>query len=448
MSIIVAIIIFSVIVLFHEFGHFIFAKTNGVGVIEFSLGMGPRLITYAKTPQGNKVKFLCSGKYFEEEQSWQNITKYSIKLLPLGGSCAMVGEDDESDAPDAFGKKKVWQRFLIVFGGPFFNFVLAFIFSIIIIANTGVDMPIVTYIPENTSAYKAGIREGDTILEVNGRNMDIAREITTYVRAHPLGTSADVKVKRGSEIIDYTVDTKYVTYIFGINYGDESTNDTSITGVSGAAKKAGLKEGDKVKAINGKEVSDGKEMSNVLVECNQSPERVDFFVDRDGEEVLIRVTPEKNEAKTLGFVAGERKSVNFLQNIKYSLIEVKYWIVTVIESLRMLITRQASVKDMSGPVGIVSMIGNSVDSTAKYGFKMVLMECLYLAVLLSANLGVMNLLPIPALDGGRIVFLVLEAIRRKPIDKEKEAYVHFGGFVLLMLLMVFIMFNDIVKLIK
>ena len=129
--------------------------------------------------------------------------------------------------------------------------------------------------------------------------------------------------------------------------------------------------------------------------------------------------------------------------IKYSAVEVRYWITSTIESLVMLVKGQFTVNDLSGPVGIINVIGDSYEEAKTEGTVMVWMQMLYWAILLSANLGVMNLLPIPALDGGRLVFLIIEAIRRKKINPNVEGMIHFAGFVLLMVLMVFVMFNDI-----
>ena len=131
--------------------------------------------------------------------------------------------------------------------------------------------------------------------------------------------------------------------------------------------------------------------------------------------------------------------------LKYSFVEVKYWIETTVGSLGALITGNVSVKNVSGPVGIVDTVGDAINQSKSYGLRVVMLQILYMSVLLSANLGVMNLLPLPALDGGRLVFILIEAVRGKPVDKEKEGFVHFAGFVVLMLFMVFVMYNDIIK---
>ena len=167
---------------------------------------------------------------------------------------------------------------------------------------------------------------------------------------------------------------------------------------------------------------------------------------RDGEEHVVTMAPKYNEEAEyymLGIVRGNNQKATVLTALQYGVYEVKYWICTTVSSLGMLVTGQVGINDLSGPVGIVDMVDDTYKSSVSYGASAVVANMLNLAILLSANLGVMNLLPIPALDGGRLVFLIIEAVRRKKIPPEKEGYVHFAGFVLLMVLMVVVMFNDI-----
>ncbi len=175
-SIIIAIFIFCFIIIFHELGHFSFAKLFDVQVNEFTLGFGPTII-------GKKV----------------GETLYAWKLLPFGGSCAMEGEDEESDSPRAFGKKTVWQRFLIVFFGPGFNFILAFILALFLIGFSGVDFPEVGYVEPGSPAYEAGIREGDVLKSVNGSTINFYRDFTLHGVTHR-GESITLSYEREGEI--------------------------------------------------------------------------------------------------------------------------------------------------------------------------------------------------------------------------------------------------------
>ena len=342
MSIILALIIFSLIILMHELGHFLLAKRGGVTVEEFSLGMGPRLIS---TVKGG--------------------TRYSLKLLPFGGSCMMLGEDEATTEEGSFASKSVWTRISVIAAGPIFNFILAFVLSVIIIGSIGVDKPVILAVSEGFPAAEAGIQKGDTILKMNGTKIRLSREVTNYVTFH-------------------------------------------------------------------------------------QGEDVTFVYEHEGEERTVTLSPEQNEGGRyifgLSTVSSYREKVGAWETLKYSAYEVKYWIQTTISSLKMLFTGQVGINDMSGPVGVVTIIGDTYKESAADGGFYIWLNMLNISILLTANLGVMNLLPLPALDGGRLVFLIIEAIRRKRIDPEKEGMVHFVGLMLLMVLMIVVMFNDIRKL--
>lgn len=348
MNIIIALLMFSLIVIIHELGHFLLAKKNGIGVTEFSVGMGPRLASFVK-----------------------NGTRYSLKLFPIGGSCMMVGEDEACDADNAFGKQGVWARISVIFAGPLFNFILAFVLAIIVVGKIGYDPASVVQVVEGSPAEEAGLQKGDVIEEINGSNIDNGREVQYYRLFNPT-TDKDVKMT----------------------------------------------------------------------------------IIRDGERHNLVITPEKNEdgkylmgfSSNLGYtktIATTGKKMNALQVVKYSAIEVKCWIVTTVQSIKGLFTGLVTPKDLGGPVAIVDMIGDGIDQTKSEGVSAVIIQILGMGILLSANLGIMNLLPLPALDGGRLVFLLIEAVRGKPVDPDKEGFVHMIGFILLMILMVFVLYNDI-----
>lgn len=343
MKIIIAIIIFSVIVLFHELGHFLLAKANGIQVNEFCLGFGPTIVGFTKGE-----------------------TKYSIKLLPFGGACMMEGEDDSSDNPRAFPNKSVWARMSVVFAGPFFNFIMAFVFAFIIICCVGYDKPTISGVMSGYAAEEAGLAEGDTIVKMNSFKVHFYREVSSYAMFH-VGEPVDI------------------TYL------------------------------------------------------------------RDGKEYTATLTPKYDEESgryLYGLIGNsEYTKGNVWDCALNACYEVRYFIYTTLQSLKMLFTGGASVNDLSGPVGIVSAMGDVYEESVENdGYFYAFLKMLYFAVLLSANLGVMNLLPLPALDGGRLVFLIVEVIRGKRVDPEKEGYVNFIGIALLMGLMVLVMFNDIRKL--
>ena len=342
MSIVIALLVFSVIILFHEFGHFLLAKLNKITVVEFSLGMGPRLLS-----------FEAGG------------TRYSWKLLPFGGSCMMLGEDGEEEEEGSFGSKSVWARMSVIAAGPIFNFLLAFIMALFIVGNLGYDVPVLLNVTEGMPAADAGLQAGDRIVKMNGKRIHLYREVQNYSMFH-----------QGETVI--------------------------------------------------------------------------FQYERDGALHEATVTPELTNGSYKYGIGGNinyRQKTNVLETLEYSAYEVYYWIDTTVSSLGLLFKGGVQLDDMSGPVGVVDAIGTTYQESRDEGAFYVWMNLLNIAILLSANLGVMNLLPIPALDGGRLIFLIVEAIRRRRVEPELEAKIHFAGLMLLMLLMVVVMFNDVKKLI-
>lgn len=345
MGIILAIVLFSVIVIVHELGHFLLAKVNGIEVFEFSLGMGPTLIS----------------KRIGE-------TLYCIKLLPLGGSCMMgedAGDDETVELKGNFNEKSVWARIQVIVAGPVFNFILAWIFATIIVAWIGFDAPIISEVVEDSPAQEAGLLGGDEITEINGKSIYLWRDISSYIAYHDI-------------------------------------------------------------------------------------QELTIAYQRDGVSYETTLTPaydEESGSYLMGVISsGYIQDGSIIETLEYGVYTVRFWIATVIDSLRLMITGNVSMNEVSGVVGIVDIVDETYEQSAAIGWNYVVLNMMNLAVMLSANLGVMNLLPIPALDGGRLVFLVLEAIRGKRVSPEKEGFVHFIGFALLMLLMVVILFNDIIKL--
>lgn len=422
MKFIIALLVFSVIVLFHELGHFLLAKRNNIAVTEFSLGMGPRLLS---TEKGG--------------------TRYSLKLFPIGGSCMMVGEDDDDNTEGSFNNASVWARISVVAAGPIFNFILAFVFAMIITSVVGYDPAKVLQVTEGSPAAEAGLREGDVITEFQGRHISIGRDLDSYMNLHGLqNEEISLTYKRDGKKynIAYTADSEK-RYMLGFYYMSEGEPQVTQVMIGSAMAKAGVMPGDIIREVNGVAVANAQELQDYLGKHPLDGSEVTLGMERDGKVETIVATPQMTKTVDSGFVYNiYREKTNFLGVMKYSAVEVRYWISSTIESLMMLVKGQFSVNDLSGPVGIIDVIGDSYEEAKEEGAVMVWMQMLYWAILLSANLGVMNLLPIPALDGGRLVFLLIEAVRKKRLNPNVEGMIHFAGFMLLMLLMVFVMFND------
>ena len=429
MRFVIAVIIFSVVILIHELGHFLLAKKNHIEVVEFSLGMGPRIIS---TVKGG--------------------TRYSVKLLPLGGSCAMAGEDAEDDSPGTFNSAPVWGRIAVVAAGPVFNFLLAFVLSVIIVGCIGYDPATVLQVTEGSAAEKAGLKEGDVITEYQGYHIDLGKDLYVYSYLNELkeGETIHLKVKRDGkeQEISYKPDVN-VRYLLGFNRSDVNsmTVESLIKGMP--LEEAGLEAGDVITKIGGRSVHIWNDIS--LYNLTHSEEKeVEITYKRDGKTHTAVLEPRQKEGDTaplLGVTGGKMERPGFFGTLKYGAYTVKYWIDYTVDSLRMLVTGRVGMKDLSGPVGIVSAVDGVYQEAAPAGLSVIILNLMNIGILITANLGVMNLLPLPALDGGRLVFLIIEAIRGKRVSPDKEGMVHFAGFALLMVLMVVVMFNDIMKLV-
>ena len=426
MKILIAVIIFSAIILIHELGHFLLAKKNGIVVTEFSLGMGPRLIS---TVKGG--------------------TRYSLKLLPIGGSCAMLGEDTaEEDVPGTFNRAPVWGRISVVAAGPVFNFILAFILSVIITGFVGYDPAQIMTVESGSAAERAGIREGDIITEYNGYHIDVARDLYVYTYLNQLQEEpVTLVVDRDGEEVTFTfMPDVDVRYLLGFNRSDADSMKVESLIAGMPLEEAGLQPGDVITSVDGVPTPDGAAYEAYLEEHPLSDREVEITYERNGLEYSAEITPREYRTPDPGFSynMGYQKAEG-VQVLKYAALDVKYMIRTTILSLKELVTGGLGMDDLSGPVGVVDAIGTAYEETRDEGAVIMWMNLLNMAVLLSANLGVMNLLPLPALDGGRLVFLFVEAVRRRPVNREVEGMVHFAGLMVLMVLMVVVMYNDILK---
>ena len=425
---VIAVIIFSAIILIHELGHFLLAKKNGIIVTEFSLGMGPRLLS---TVKGG--------------------TRYSLKLFPIGGSCAMLGEDTaEEDVPGTFNRAPVWGRISVVAAGPVFNFILAFILSVIITGFVGYDPAQVMTVESGSTAEQAGIREGDIITEYNGYHIDVARDLYVYTYLNQLREEpVTVAVDRNGEELTFTfMPDVDVRYLLGFNRSDADSMKVESLIEGMPLEEAGLQPGDVITSVDGVPTPDGAAYAEYLEENPLSDQPVEITYDRNGTEYSVEITPREYRTPGLGFSYNTGYTeAQGLEVLKYAALDVKYMIRTTLLSLKELVTGGLGMDDLSGPVGVVDAIGTAYEETKDEGTVIMWMNLLNMAVLLSANLGVMNLLPLPALDGGRLVFLLLEAVRRRPVNREVEGMVHFAGLMLLMVLMVVVMYNDILKIV-
>lgn len=446
MNLLLAILIFSAIIIIHELGHFLLAKANGIYVKEFSLGMGTRIISFVRGSDGYRPKLFLSQHDYETIEDCKNNTVYSIKLLPIGGSCIMLGEDEIADDKRAFNNKPVWARISVIFAGPLFNFIFAFILSMVIVSIIGYDPARIEHVTKDSPAQQAGLMAGDVITEFGGKHINLSREVDTYLAFHPLSEKEiTIKYKRNGKITETKVTPKN-NYMLGFGYTADTTEAVlSEVYDNMPLANAGIKKGDVITSINGVKIKTGSELSQYFFENPLKDEEITITYQRDGKTYNTTAKPElATNSYSIGMTINRlREKTGVLGVIEYSAAEVKFWIASTIESLGQLVRGKLGAEDLAGPVGIVDFIGDTYNATKSEGILTVFLSMANIAILLSANLGVMNLLPIPALDGGRLVFLFLEVLRGKPINQEKEGFVHMIGLVALLILMVFVLFNDL-----
>ena len=340
MTIVIAILIFGFLIFIHEFGHYLTARMFKVGINEFALGMGPKIVTKVSKKTG---------------------IAYSLRLLPIGGFVSMVGEDEDSTDENALNNKPVWQRMIIVSAGAFMNILVGVLVVLVIVCSTkNLATNIIAEFDEGSNLQEYGLQVDDRVIKVGGQSVHIGRDMVEAIMFNGI-SPVDVTVERNGE----TIVLKNVEF---------------------------------------------KKMS----QSGMTFGRMDFKVYPEG------------------------RSLNNI--VKHTVYYSKSTVNMIWKSLIYLVTGRVGVEQMSGPIGVTSAIGDA----AKTGMTNLLDLCAMLAL----NLGIFNMLPFPALDGGRLVFMVYELIFRKPIKREIEGYIHFAGLCLLMLLMVIVGFNDIRNLFK
>lgn len=334
LTVIAAVVIFAVLIMIHELGHFFAAKWSGVRVREFAIGMGPKLWGH----QGKE-------------------TFYSIRAIPIGGFCAMEGEDTTSDDKRALTNKPAWVRLIILAAGAVMNIVLGFVLLLVVLGSSPkLATTTVESVEPGQPAQIAGLQAGDEIVKINRSKVHLYNDI-------------------------------------------------------------------------------------LFTTSSRLEEPVDFYVKRDGETVKLTMTA---NAGVYGFRVAQADNSVF-RTIHDAYYGTGFYSKVILSTVLDLFRGKVNVADLSGPIGIVSEINNAVQDSVSHGWAG-FQRVLDLAILLTINLGIFNLLPIPALDGGRILFVLVEMIRRKPLPPEKEGLVHMIGFAALILLSIFIAFQDIIKL--
>jgi len=425
--------VLGVLVFIHELGHFLLARWNGVRVITFSLGFGPKIL---KVQRGD--------------------TEYCISIIPLGGYVKMAGENPD-DTPtgrdDEFMSKSKWQRFQILIAGPLMNLMLAVVLLALVLMQGAdvlayLDQPAtIGMVQAGSPAEKAGLQPGDTIVKVGTADIRTWEHLDMAVGARP-EREVDLVVKRGGREEHLTVrpdltelrtrnDARFEVGTIGV-LPDVSPSIQSL--VAGEpAEKAGLKAGDVIVAINGNRMVFGSQVSEAI--SKNADVAIQVTVRRDGVEQTIAVTPVKQgEAGRIGIHISEATRSFKPSPLEAIGLSVERNVETagqILRTLKELITGEASPKQLMGPVGIAQLSGESAQAgwIALFG----------LMASISLNLGLLNLMPIPVLDGGHIFIMGIETIVRRDFSLAVKEKMLFAGFVLLMTLMVTVIYNDLTR---
>ncbi len=436
MSLIYFIIAIGILILIHELGHFIMARRGGIRVEKFSIGFGPTLLKFKRGE-----------------------TEYRLAPIPIGGYVKMTGEEPDEDGAlldeKSFARKSVWTRIKVVAAGPIMNLVLALVLLPIVFMIGRMEPsylgepPVVMGVKANSPAQAAGLEKGDAIVSIDGSTVASWDDFMKTVILSG-GKPMKFAFKRDGSVREVEISTAGLPDIGSRFTGIEPMfflgNEAVIDKVSGggAAYEAGIKSGDRVLAVNGTLVTTWTEMSDAVQSLGG--QKLSMTIDRDGEKFEIELTPKLDRESgryLIGVVKGMKPSDVPMTKHKYSLIPAIKKGVDEFGSLvgltgtvlKKLVTLQLSYKSLGGPI----QIAQASASAAKYGAA----EFIYFLAFLSIQLGILNLLPIPVLDGGHIVFFGIEAVFRKPLPVKVRAVAQYIGLGVILTLLFFVTMNDL-----
>ncbi len=436
--IVIGILIFELIIFIHEFGHFITAKKFGVQVNEFAIGMGPKLFQFEKGE-----------------------TKYSIRLLPIGGYCAMEGENEESDNERALINKPVWQRMIIVLAGAFNNIVLGLVMMMILMCQSSAfSSTTIADFAQAAFTSKSGLQAGDTLVKIGDYKISCSRDISFALAL------MDIKTVDGNDFSIYKEDCGYTLLRQYTSLKEEDYTEDELLAIT-KAFDAGI---EKLNVCTTKEEADTITNAtlaevNKLAKTDYKPEEREYMPERRRFRTNVdiirngsRITVEnvdfytylgENDEPTVALdfsVEPIKKNVGTLitESAKSTFSVVRMvWV-----SLSGLITGRFGMNDIAGPVGTASVVKQAAQVGLKSGFGEAVNNILYVMMIITVNLGIVNVLPLPALDGGRFLFMVIEVIIRKPVPQKYEGAIHTIGFLILLGFIGFVTLNDIIKIIN
>lgn len=407
------IFVLGFLILIHEAGHFLVARLCKVTVNEFSIGFGP-VIWKKQTKQ----------------------TKYTLRLIPLGGFVNLEGEEERSENEGSFSKASIPKRIAIILAGGLVNIIFALIvyFSLMMSINNHTSLVVESTIPEY-AAEIAGLNKQDEIIKIDGKRVHTKNDIDKIMK-NTTGKEMIITLKRNSEQKDIKITpTKQEYKNTGIYLKSSSSGESTkiiTVGAGSVAEKQGIKSNDEILKINGKEVKNQTEILQIMNE--QKENMLTFLLKRGNEEIEISLEPETLYQYYLGVYFAKAED-SFANNLYYSFFETRDFTFSIFDNLKMLFTGKVRVDQFMGPVGISEVVAN----TNK------IEDFINILALISLSLGVTNLLPIPALDGGKFFLLIIEAIRRKKLSEKAEINIQLIGFAFLIALSLYITYNDILR---
>lgn len=427
MQILIGLLLLSVLVIVHEFGHFIVAKMSGILVHDFSLFMGPKLFSFKKGE-----------------------TTYAIRAIPLGGYVRMEGEEESSNSERAFNNKPIYIRAAVIAAGPIMNLIAAIIVFFILFSFKGYDTNTISTIGENSPALNAKLQVGDKIVSYDGRKIYDIMDLMLFTYTSK-GKEANLVINRNGEPYNTTIKPKVyeetTRYILNFEPASQEGPDSNVVKAVTAdspASKVGLQPGDKIVKLNGKTINVKQDISEFFTTSKDAP--VEVTVQRDGKPLIlgsvVPISQNTPEQYVLGLDFDTVKGTP-MEVLKQSFVSCYSTTRQMYYNLMWLATGKISSKNMMGPIGIVSSIGQVVGQSS--GPSEAVLGLLRFAALISINLGIFNLIPFPALDGSKLLLLLVEGIRKKPLPPEREAAISLVGFALLIILMIYASSNDIMR---
>lgn len=424
MTLLFAILAFNLIIIVHELGHFIVAKLCDIKVHEFSLFFGPKIFS---------IKI--------------GETMYSLRLIPVLAYVKLEGEDEPSDNERSYSQKPLLARMAVIAAGPIANILLATVLLVVFYSISGYETTKINNVAEGSPAYDAGIRPGDTVVSYDNKRVYQPIDAMLFLYADK-GSETDIVVSRDGYEVPLRIkpfvlpEKRYLLGFVPKEFYGKDSNVVEKVSTGEPAAGSGLKEGDRIKAIDGDPVTSMQDITRKLTESGGKKLRVTVLRDAVSKDIYITPTRSTNsENYDIGVSFEGNVKGNVFDVIKQSLVATYAYTREMIYSVVWLFQGKFPLRDMSGPVGIVAAINGAVQQEPTILDKF--LSLLRMMVFISVGLGISNLLPIPPADGSKLILLTVEGVRRKPLPAEKEGLIMMAGFIFMMLLFVLILFNDI-----